>query len=235
MRSGSRRLAASFALVALFFAGAAISAGAGDTVTGLVEGSTETTGTCAEQTTATEETTTAEAGDPVVLDPEPGQACVEPPAESSTEPPEDVPADVPEEEPAGVPNEVPSAPGELPASPGSAQPGSGAPTASPPPKSSSARTSAAPPAREPETHEGGVATIWLHRTLPDPTPATARLSRAFARRLRVTSAEAGVDWALVLAVLRARNPDARMRAGAGRHRAAPAARRASRQSAARGP
>jgi hypothetical protein len=216
MRSGSRRLAASFALVALFFAGAAISAGAGDTVAGMVEGSTETTGTCPEQTTATEETTTAEAeaGDPVVLDPESGTACAEPPAKPATEPPEDAPADVPEEDPAGVPNEVPSAPGELPAPAAAAQPGSGAPGASSPPRSSPGRTSAAPPAPELETHAGGVATIWLHRALPDPTPRMARLSRAFARRLRMTSAEAGVHWALVLGVLRARSVDARVRASA---------------------
>jgi hypothetical protein len=63
-------------------------------------------------------------------------------------------------------------------------------------------------------HGGGVATVWLHRILPDPTPPAARLSPAFARRLRLTAAKAGVDWALVLGVLRARGVRARVPASA---------------------
>jgi len=33
--------------------------------------------------------------------------------------------------------------------------------------------------RPPETKEGGAATIWLHRTLPDPTPPAMRLDPRF--------------------------------------------------------
>jgi hypothetical protein len=58
--------------------------------------------------------------------------------------------------------------------------------------------------RDPEVDEPGVsATIWLHRALPDPTPASRRLRPAFARKLARISAKHRVDWALVLAVLRA--------------------------------
>ncbi len=47
------------------------------------------------------------------------------------------------------------------------------------------------------------ATVWLYRTLPDPTPPSRRLKPAFARQLARISARNNVDWALTLAVLRA--------------------------------
>ena len=50
---------------------------------------------------------------------------------------------------------------------------------------------------------GGAATIWLHRSLPDPTPPAERLSLDFAVQLALESRNAGVNWSLVLAVLRA--------------------------------
>ena len=48
-----------------------------------------------------------------------------------------------------------------------------------------------------------VATIWLHRTLPDPTPVARRLAPGFAKQLAAASKRAGVDWAIVLAAIRA--------------------------------
>jgi hypothetical protein len=57
--------------------------------------------------------------------------------------------------------------------------------------------------RAPESSEGAGAVIWLHRTLPDPTPPARRLSPRFAGLLRATSRAAGLHWPLVLAVLRA--------------------------------
>ena len=60
------------------------------------------------------------------------------------------------------------------------------------------------PAVEPEIeHELGEPTIWLNRALPDPTPASARLARPFARALAAASKRHGADWAAVLGVLRA--------------------------------
>ena len=71
--------------------------------------------------------------------------------------------------------------------------------------SSLGRKRAAPaPAPAPEIeHDGGEPTIWLNRALPDPTPASARLKRGFARQLASTSARHGADRAAVLGVLRA--------------------------------
>lgn len=61
------------------------------------------------------------------------------------------------------------------------------------------------PAPPPEI-EGpqSAATVWLNNPLPDPTPPAKRLSKRFARNLKNASRAAGVDWSLVLAVLRAK-------------------------------
>src|SRR5262245_35988306 len=59
--------------------------------------------------------------------------------------------------------------------------------------------------REPEADEPNVAaTVWLYRDLPDPTPPSRRLKPAFAHQLYRVSKRNHVDWALALAVLRAR-------------------------------
>ena len=47
------------------------------------------------------------------------------------------------------------------------------------------------------------ATVWLYRAAPDPTPPAARLRMVFARELVADSRQEHVDWALALAVLRA--------------------------------
>jgi outer membrane biosynthesis protein TonB len=60
------------------------------------------------------------------------------------------------------------------------------------------------PAVEPEIeHDVGEPTIWLNRALPDPTPASARLARSFAKDLVAVSKRHGANWAAVLGVLRA--------------------------------
>ena len=63
-----------------------------------------------------------------------------------------------------------------------------------------------PPAREPEVDHGeslGEPTIWLNRSLPDPTPASKRLAPRFAKELRAAARRHDADWAAVLGVLRA--------------------------------
>jgi hypothetical protein len=55
----------------------------------------------------------------------------------------------------------------------------------------------------PVEEEGGAATIWLNRELGDPTPPAKRLAPKFAKNLQRISAANGVSWALVLGVLRA--------------------------------
>jgi hypothetical protein len=54
------------------------------------------------------------------------------------------------------------------------------------------------------------ATVWLHQAAPDPTPPAARLRLRFARELVAYSRQAHVDWALVLAVLRADGREGRV-------------------------
>ena len=68
--------------------------------------------------------------------------------------------------------------------------------------------------RPAETGEGAHPTVWIHVTLPDPTPPAKRLDPAFARRLRKISHAAGVRWSLVLAVVRERGGDSRVPASA---------------------
>lgn len=135
-------------------------------------------------------TTTEEAPPPSTADP----ASASPPPGPSVAPP-------PAEDPPPTPSET-SAPPWHPAPPaGTAH---SAPFAAPPP----------PPSPEIES-QWAYATIWLHRSLPDPTPPAQRLSPAFARRLHAASARAGVRWSLVLAVLRARGHEGRVPAGRG--------------------
>jgi hypothetical protein len=55
--------------------------------------------------------------------------------------------------------------------------------------------------------EGFFATVWLHRTMPDPTPPATRLTPLFAKTLAREASRAKVDWAIVLGVLRARGFD----------------------------
>ena len=77
------------------------------------------------------------------------------------------------------------------------------PAAKPRKKAAVKRVVAVPaPAPEIES-EHGEPTIWLNRALPDPTPASARLTPSFAKRLKATSKRHGADWAAVLGVLRA--------------------------------
>jgi hypothetical protein len=61
-----------------------------------------------------------------------------------------------------------------------------------------------PSAPAPEIEEGdGQPTVWLNRALPDPTPATRRLTGRFATTLTAGAQAHGLDWAFVLGVLRA--------------------------------
>jgi hypothetical protein len=56
-------------------------------------------------------------------------------------------------------------------------------------------------------------TMWLDRDLPDPTPPSRRLTRAFARDLKAASKRHHVRWADMLAVLRARGDRGQAPAG----------------------
>ena len=210
-----RRLATSLTFATLFFAGAALSAGAGDTVAEMMEGS---------DTAAAAETTTAEA-------PAEEAAPAEEPAEAPAEEPAEAPADESAaddgsagEGPADDGGEAP-AEGEEPAA-GEGDSGSEEPAEEPeedpapapkddePSDGGQADEDAAEEAHElPATpseetseeleFESGFATIWLHRTLPDPLPLAQRLTPRFAGMLARTANRENADWAEVLAYLRA--------------------------------
>ena len=62
---------------------------------------------------------------------------------------------------------------------------------------------------EPEGNSSGTTgdVHWINQPLPDPTPASLRLSPEFAQQLRAASSAEGLDWAFLLAVLRAEQLD----------------------------
>jgi hypothetical protein len=214
-----RRLATTLVFATLFFAGAAFSAGAGDVVVQAVESDApavaEVTSTDGETTTAAEEPAPAEepaateTGETPASDGEPAEepAPVEEPAAESAptegaQPVDETPLPVADE--SGQP--AASSDGNGAAEAG-AEPDApaGAPLFQPPVASPS--VGAAP---DPEAAAFGTgATIWLHRTLPDPTPPARRLAPGFAQRLANQARAAHVDWAVVLGVLRARGEDGR--------------------------
>ena len=246
VRVAPRRIAASLAFATLFFAGAALSAGAGNSVTSFFD--QETDSALSAESTSTETLTTE---DPAAPGLDPAAAAA------------DVSADAPQPEP--------SKSGPAPASADLAAQAAEAPAAAPSSNTQSAGVQAAlsqrlrrgmapkpsatgsaaskvkaksrawapksflrqPPVvkpdrgplrapldREAEADEPNVdATVWLYRALPDPTPPSRRLKPAFARKLKRISARNNVDWALTLAVLRASGERSSVPASADRLRA----------------
>jgi outer membrane biosynthesis protein TonB len=238
-----RRLATSLAFATLFFAGAAFSAGAGDVLVEAVEEQPQAASTSTEEAQPAEEPAAeAPAEEPAAEEPAAEEPAPEAPAEEpAAEAPAEEPApEAPAEEP-GAEEPASEAPADQPAA---EEPASEAPAA-PAPEQPAEQPAAEEPASPadgggqqvaPTPHEGDLnagseplaareleiededafATVWLHRTLPDPTPPAKRLSPAFARRLRTTAAHAGADWALVLGYLRAEGHRGRTPAGADR-------------------
>jgi hypothetical protein len=222
IRLAPRRIAASLAFATIFFAGAALTAGAGDNVAQLLESNGS-----ALSAEATDTTTTTE--DPATVDPAADSA-----ASNGADPASD-PADEPSAEPQPPTDVQPTAEQptahaddaadtadekaphhSVPVAPVSNDGGSAVQGTKLHSKPSKGFLRAAPVLRpqttvlrsnldtEPEVDEPNTAaTIWLHRALPDPTPASRRLTPAFAHRLARVSSRNRVDWALVLGVLRA--------------------------------
>jgi hypothetical protein len=209
----TRRLALVAAYTTLFFAGAAFTAVAGDQSVGLPEEDAAWT-----QVT----TTTTAAAEPA---PEPAPEPAAPVAPEDSAPAQADPyveTDVaPPARPAPVADTATT--GETAPAVGSwtAPPRARTAAAAPKPARASTKTAAAPPAtrapaakpvvepvavspaRVPEIEHDGGSTVWLSRALPDPTPASRRLTRPFARQLFSASRRHGADWAVVLGVLRA--------------------------------
>ncbi len=209
-KSRKRRLATTLAFTTLFFSGASLAAVAGNQLSRYEAGD----GPSAE---STESTTTTEAD---AATPEAEAAATEAPAEAAaTEeaaPEADATAAAPTESPLDDATEAAA----LAAPDGSATADASAPeagqaAASPPSSGRKARARKAAirsvllpnikPAPVPEIEgPADAATIWLNSQLPDPTPAALRLSPKFAANLKAAARGAGVDWAVMLGVLRAR-------------------------------
>jgi hypothetical protein len=200
-----RRLATTLAFTTLFFAGAAFSAGAGGVIGPLLEGScqaeaTSTEGTPDESCDPAPPVTGPEA--PTVTGPEaPTVTGPEAPTVTGPEAPTVTGPEAPTvTEPGGGDNAGAEEGDEGDAGPGSpAHAGDNKQSASDVGPTSEESSSA-----DLEfDNEAGYGVVWLHRTLPDPTPPAKRLAPDFARLLAQESRANHVDWALVLGVLRA--------------------------------
>ncbi|MGN6430511.1 MAG: hypothetical protein ACTHNB_07210 [Gaiellaceae bacterium] len=219
-RSGARRVAVSLTFAALFVAGAAFSASAGDQVRSMLENSAVTGAAATDATTtdatttdaATDPTTTSASTDPADL-PDGGGATVPAPTATDGGATAATPADTP---PAAAPTASATAQAAVQqAATGSASSAAqaAASTSTSPPEAAPAATAsrAAAPAKAAKTPkpapvdlEGAAASnVWLNRSMPDPTPPAMRLKPFFARHLLGVARANRLDWALLLGVLRA--------------------------------
>jgi hypothetical protein len=225
VRVAPRRIAASLAFATLFFAGAALSAGAGNSVVQLIDPTSESA-PAADTTT----TTTTDVAPAPAADQQPATAQPSSHSQLTVSGPEQ-PVDVHQAEAQRLTSHaavdsaanthlsgVRSSLSDRGRS-GSTRSGGAASSKAgarsmpvhvfhpkaPPVIRSQPSPLRKPVDREPEADEPNVAaTVWLYRDLPDPTPPSRRLKPAFARQLARISARNHVDWALTLAVLRAR-------------------------------
>jgi hypothetical protein len=237
VRVAPRRIAASLAFATLFFAGAALSAGAGNGVVQFIDPASDSAPAAADATT---DTTTTSA-----TDAEPAPGADQQPTAGQPDPAQQT-AQTADAAGEAAPAEAPPASQSAPSTssttnvagarsmlrsrvraglrlkqPGAAASAKARPGAQKvvPARFISPRVPQLPPVikavkpaplkksmeREPEADEPNVAaTVWLYRDLPDPTPPSRRLKPAFARQLKRVAARNHVDWALALAVLRAR-------------------------------
>jgi hypothetical protein len=223
-KSRKRRLATTFVFTTLFFAGASIAAVAGNQFGPL-------TGEDNQQLAA--DTTTTETTTPLVTVDE-APAAVAAPADSSAGASADgtdatAPADTTAADATATPTDVTTdvAPADDTTPPASLRGPSTAPAAATPAAHTGGKQSAkasakaargwkvtklrkvllpkVKPAAAPEIEgPASAATIWLNSQLPDPTPPALRLSAKFASNLKASAKGAGLDWATMLGILRAR-------------------------------
>jgi hypothetical protein len=230
VRVAPRRIAASVAFATLFFAGAAFSAGAGNTVVALID---PTSSDSAADTTTTTTTTTADANQSPEAAPSESHTAAALVAASASA---SGSAEASESQAQNHVSQAVAADhtrsqgqttsssrvGASFAKSASARAGAGSATGArvggktavqasdalrlhgPPVIKAQPQPLRKPVDREPEADEPNVAaTVWLYRDLPDPTPPSRRLKPSFARQLMRISQRNHVDWALTLAVLRA--------------------------------
>jgi hypothetical protein len=196
-RTRTRRLATTLSFSVLFFAGLALSAGAGNTVRALLEdGTTDATATMGATgpTGAAGAKAVAEAGAQPAAQAAPALHRLKPQTAAPTARPTAAHAVITA---APTVRAVSQA-----ASPAKAAVKRAVTRHTTRTHKAPARKKAPLPPLDAEATLPG-ATVWIHRAAVDPTPESARLRVQFARELVSYSHQAGVDWALVLAVLRA--------------------------------
>jgi hypothetical protein len=224
-RRPASRIAVAAMFTTLFFAGAAFTAGAGDQMVKILDGEADAALAelygAAGEPTATEPVVEPAATDAAAAaEPEMAPAseqAAEAPAELAAPPAAEEAADAapdPADEIAALAPVAPTVATTPAASARTATtPAKTVSRAAPPPvkprptkKWIVKRATTAPasaPEIEREEHGYGEPTVWLNRALPDPTPPSARLTRAFAHRLVSAAERHDADWAAVLGVLRA--------------------------------
>ena len=217
-KSKKRRLATTFVFTTLFFAGASLAAVAGNQLSPLSGEDQQQLAAerqaLADATTATDATATAPATEDASA--APADASSDATAAADTAAPADAAAPVDESvdqlapDPTPPPN--PTAAADTSAAPADTGVAKQSPKASAKAargwKKTKLRTILLPklkPAPAPEIEgPADAATIWLNSQLPDPTPPALRLSPKFASNLKATAKAAGLDWATMLGILRAR-------------------------------
>lgn len=202
-----RRLAAGFVVAVCFFAGAALSAGAGDKTMLALEDDVEPV--------LVQEPLPAEVPEPAPVDAldsvpvEPAKPVSDEPVEAPHGTPAPLPTPVASE---GTPVVVESPP------PTAAAPRLTAATATTParPRLTKAKSkrqrnqpaeSPAAPAQPTVLIPTGSSAMWLSRPEPVETPAALRVSRSFAESLIAAARRSHADWAVVFGILRAKGED----------------------------
>jgi hypothetical protein len=209
-----RRTATMFVYASLFFAGAAFTAVAGDKFAQMNSSEDATSLSAAADSTSTDTTTDPTTTTTADLTPARAEATLD---------------STPSPARAAAPSDATSPSGSRASSDSSAlAPATSAPSSAAPTSgggSSSPASHSAPTKKDRATHKkpnivllpatrplavpeiegpASAATIWLNRPLGDPTPPAVRLSPKFARQLKAVSKQTGVDWALMLGLLRAK-------------------------------
>jgi hypothetical protein len=226
-KSRKRRLATTLAFTTLFFSGASLAAVAGDQLSPYIANEDASEAAASETTTTTEAEAAPAAAEETAAAPE-GEATAEAAAPEAAPEAAAPDATAPEAAPDEAASDSASDDAVRPEGSSSAQSAAAAPTAGRKPATRAQRARAAkealqwkllpkiPKAPAPEIEgPANAATIWLNSPLPDPTPPALRLSPKFAAHLKAAARGAGVDWAVMLGVLRARGADGRFPADAG--------------------
>jgi hypothetical protein len=219
-KSKKRRLATTLVFTTVFFAGASLAAVAGNQLSPLSgedqqqlaaeQLAGDTTTTDATATPAATEDASASAAAPVDAGAGPADATAEATAAADAAASVDESVDQLAPDPTPPPNSTAvSATDATSADTSAAKPSAKASAkAARGWKKTKLRTILLPkqkPAPAPEI-EGptSAATVWLNSPLPDPTPPALRLSPKFASNLKASAKAAGLNWATLLGILRAR-------------------------------